>query len=112
MNRNKFLVMALVAALLLSNAFWLYNAMDTAVTLEYQGVALKEHHEALAQALAVVPVLSRPNSTKADVLAAATRAAMSRDSYEKDGFTWVGSLGLKFGGEGRLEAVVPSWYPF
>ena len=102
----------LVVALVLSNAFWLYQLYDAAVTLDYRNVALQEHREALVQALAILPVVASPEASRDDVIATATKAAQVSVPFEKDGFLWVGSLGLKFGLNGRLEAVAPAWSPF
>ena len=102
----------LVLALIGSNGWWAYQALDAGVTATYLDVALQDHHEALAQALAILPVVADPEATPAEVLEAAKESARSADSFEKDGYLWVGGLGLKFSSEGRLEEIVPSWSPF
>jgi hypothetical protein len=33
------------------------------------------------------------------------------EPFEKDGFVWVGSLGLKFDESGRVVEAVPAWQP-
>jgi hypothetical protein len=43
-------------------------------------------------------------------VAAADRAARVRgDHFEKDGFIWVGDLGLRFGEDGHLAEVARGW---
>ena len=88
------------------------QALDSGVTATYRQASLEEHHEALAQAFSVFPVTARPNSTRAEVIAAATEAATHKDSFEKDGFVWVGQLGFRFDERGRVVKVAPAWEPF
>jgi hypothetical protein len=111
MSRSRIAIITLVAALVASNAWWFYQAIDVAVTGEHQAVAYREHREALTQTLAIIPVVARPDTTKQQVLDAALKAAQHKEPFEKDRFVWVGRLGLKFDDSGRLVEVVPSWSP-
>ena len=112
MGRSTVIIVTLSVALVLSNLWWLYYAFDSGVTATYQAVSLQDNHDALAQALAVLPVAARVDSKPSEVLAAAAGASSRTGSFEKDGFTWVGHLGFQFGDNGRLIAVSPSWEPF
>jgi len=112
MGATRVTISALALALVVSNSWWLYGAIDRGVTATYREVTLQEHHEALAQALAILPVVAAPGATQQEVLAAAQAAVDGPDSFEKDGFVWVGRLGLKFDSSGRLAEVETSWSPF
>jgi hypothetical protein len=112
MGKAHISILVLSIALVGSNAWWLYQAYDVAVTGEYQAVTLRDNHEALAQALAVMPVVARPEATREQVIRAAQAATHLRDTFEKDGFTWIGRLGFKFDDSGHLTEVAPSWSPF
>ena len=112
MNRSRFTILALLVALLGTNAWWAYRAVDTAVTASYRDAVLNEHHEALAQAIAVIPLASRPDATPTQVLDAARAAVSAAEPFEKDGLTWVGHLVFRFSAQGRLLQLRPSWEPF
>ena len=112
MTRSTVAIVALSVALAATNLWWLYHAVDSASGAADRESQYRLEHEALAQALALLPIAARTDSTPAEVLAAATKAAYHKDSFQKDGFTWVGELGLRFGDGGRLSAVEPAWQPF
>jgi hypothetical protein len=111
-KRSTLLVAGLSTALVVSNAWWLYVVFDAGVTATYRDASLQSHHEALSQALAVLPIAASPKSTRADVLGAATNAARFKDSFDKDGYVWVGQLGFAFDTNGRVTKVAPAWDPF
>ena len=102
----------LVLALVGSNAWWAYQVLDAGVTATYRDAALDDHQEALAQALAILPIVADPEATPEEVLAAAKGLSRTSVSFEKEGFLWIGGLGLKFSPGGRLVEAVPSWSPF
>ena len=112
MKQDRWMIRILTVALLASNAWWLYHAFDIGVTVTLQNDSLKKHHKALAQTLAILPVAARIDSNKAQVIDAAKAAAPDKQPFEKDGFIWIGKLGLRFGKDGRLTKAVPAWEPF
>ncbi len=112
MNKHRVTILALSLLLVASNAWWAYNALNAAVTAGYREASFHEHHEALAQALAILPVAARPQVTSAQILESAKQAARTSESFEKDGFVWVGHLGLRFSEAGRLLEAKPAWSPF
>ena len=106
-------IVILVIALFVSNAWWMYHAVDTGYTVAYRDDSLSAHHEALAQALAILPVAARPDSTRAQVIGAARAASRSgTEPFETEGFLWVGRIGLKFSESGRVIEASPAWKPF
>ena len=112
MKRSSIVIIALAVALIVTNVLWAYRVLDLGVSRTYHEVSFGDHREALAQALAIIPVAVRPGATRTEILEVARRKAQHRDSFEKEGFVWVGRLGLKFEGNGRLVEVVPAWSPF
>lgn len=97
----------LSAALVASNAWWVYHAVDTAVTQAYRSAELAERRQALDQALAVIKAASKPQRTRADIVQAAHAAWPDVEPFEKDGYLWVGRLGLRFDDAGQqVEAVL------
>jgi len=98
-------IVFLAAALLGTNAWWLYRTIDFGISHTYAMDECEEHVQALAQAKAILPIVARPDSTREQILAAA-RLAGWPEPFEKDGVVRVGRLGLKFSADGRLIAVV------
>lgn len=110
MNKSTLLSLVLGAALIGTNVLWVYWAVDAGLSHTYQAVSLEEHQEALAQALAVIRTAARPNVTSEQIIAAAaTTLTPSPTIFEKDGYTWVGQIGLGFAADGRLVEAVPAW---
>ena len=85
--------------------------LDAGISYTYQGVSLEEHQQALSQALAVIKVVSQPTATRESIVAAASAGVLRPGTFEKDGYLWVGLLGLKFNQSGQLVEAVPSWSP-
>jgi len=109
---NKFIITFLTIALILSNLWWVYNTIDASVTTTYQNVSLEDNHEALSQALAILPLVAKQNSTSKQIIEAATNVAITKYSFEKDGYIWIGKIGLKFDKNGRFINARPAWDPF
>jgi hypothetical protein len=113
MNKSTVIILLLAFGLVTSNLWWAYQSLDAGISYTYQDDSLRSSNEALQQSLAVIKALSSPLATRDSVLAAATEGALAPgESFEKEGYIWVGSIGLKFSREGRLIEVVPSWSPF
>ena len=100
---------ALILFILLvgSNAWWLYTTIDNAVTDSYRQHEQAFTYRALDNALRLIPMM-KPAATRDQLIADAERL-FHDDSFEKDGCTWIGSLGFKFDDEGQLTHVSPSW---
>ena len=112
MKRSTVAIVALSVAFVATNLWWIYGAINSAYAAADRLSQYQMEHEALAQTLAILPVVARTDSTPAEVIAAASKAATSKDSFQKDGLTWIGELGLRFADGGRLSAVEPAWQPF
>jgi hypothetical protein len=111
-KRSTIAIVLLSVALVVSNGWWFFQALDSGISATYREATLEEQRAALVQAFAAFPVVARANSTRADVLAAAGGAIGDKEFFEKDGFVWVGRLGFSFDASGRVVQVMPAWEPF
>ena len=112
MKRSTVAIVLLSFALIGSNIWWAYGALDAGITYTYQQDSLQKSQEALTQAVAVIKA-SGQGATKEAVLAAAISSAEgATEPFEKEGYIWVGSIGLRFSEGGHLQEVAPSWAPF
>jgi len=102
MNKSKLFIILLVVALIASNIWSAYRTLDLGVTLTYQEASLKESQQALSQALAIIKVVGAKNGTRETIIGAAQNAWNAGEPFEKDGYLWVGRLGLRFNSNGHL----------
>lgn len=112
MSRATLTTALLLVLLLATNACWAYQALDTGVTMTHREETFRLTHKGLVQALAILPLVADSSSSPEQIIAAAGQASSDSEPFHKEGFTWVGSLGLRFNDEGRLVEAVPSWSPF
>ncbi len=86
--------------------------LDAGVTQTYMSASLDTTTELLDQTLAVLPVVARPDATRQDIINAARVKNDHVGPFEKDGYVWVGQLGLQFSAQGKLiKAITPSGLP-
>ena len=111
MNKTKIIIIALIIAIVASNGWWAYRLLDTGVTLTYTGVSLEDNKQALSQALALLPVVAEQGVTREKIIRAAHLPGDKFEPFEKDGFVWVGKIGLKFNDRGQLVEASRAWSP-
>ena len=111
MSWTKLAIALLVVALVGSNAWWAYRALDAGVTQTYLGVSLDDNKQALAQTLKLLPVVARAGVSRAHIVAGASLPGDHDEPFEKDGFVWVGKIGLKFNEQGQLVEAARAWGP-
>ncbi len=99
---NRIAIGALLASLLLSNGWWAYRLLDAGITQTYMRASFDTTHEQLTQTLAVLQVVGKPNATRTTIIEAARLPNDTVEPYEKDGYVWVGQLGLQFNERGQL----------
>ena len=110
MKKTTAAIVALVSALVISNAWWLFVVVDAAHAYSDLESSLRLNEAALNQSLAIIKASADQNITQEQVVSAAIGSAGSpNEPFEKDGFLWVGSIGLRFSDTGRLLEAVPSW---
>jgi hypothetical protein len=109
--RSRIAIAALACALVVSNALWAYQLIDAGVTQSYTDVSLTDNREAVGQLIAVVNEASKPSATRESIIAAAEPPGDSSEPFEKDGYLWTGSIGLKFDSNNHLIGVERAWSP-
>ncbi|RIX47530.1 MAG: hypothetical protein D3M94_07605 [Rhodocyclales bacterium GT-UBC] len=109
MKRTTVSISLLVLALVVTNAWWAYRLLDAGVSYTYQGVSLEENQQALSQALAIIKVLGANKASREQVVEAAQKSWPSTEPFEKDGYFWVGRLGLRFNETGNLVEAVSGY---
>ena len=108
MKRSTILLSSIIVLLLASNAWFAYWGANCGVTLSYYDQQHWEDEAALDQTLAMLPVVAASPQDREAVIQAASRSSGQSASFERDGYLWVGRLGLKFGADNRLVKVVNS----
>ena len=106
MKKSVIIIILLIVFLLGSNAWWAYRLLDAGVSYTYQGVSLEENQQALAQSLEIIKALASSDVSREMIVAAAQKAWGSTDPFEKNGYLWVGRLGLRFNEANELIGVV------
>lgn len=105
MKARRLAIPLLVVLLIGSNAWCAYRSLDAGISYTYLSAEHDYVTTALAQALAVLPVAARIDSSREQVLNAARLPGDEVEPYEKDGYVWIGMLGLRFDDRGRVVAV-------
>lgn len=106
MKKPALAIVLLGLALVASNVWWAYRALDAGISYTYLSVSAEESQQGLAQALAIIKATANHGATRAEVIAAAKKAAPGLEPFEKEGYLWVGSLGLRFNEAGQLVEAV------
>ena len=80
--------------------------MEAGVSYTYQGVSLELSRESLSRALAIIRVPGACDASRRQVIKAAQQASPSVAPFEKEGYVWMGELGLRFDASGHLVEVM------
>jgi hypothetical protein len=105
MKKSTVAIVLLIAVLVVSNAWWAYQVLDAGVTYTYQSASLEESQQALSQAVAIINAIGSGDASRERIVAAANKSWSAGEPFEKDGYLWVGRLGLRFSDTGRLVEV-------
>ena len=111
MNKTKITIIALIVVIIASNVWWAYQLLDAGITLTYTRVSFEDNREALSQTLALLPVVAQPGVTREKIISEARLPGNTFEPFEKDGFVWVGKIGLKFNDRGQLIEASRAWDP-
>ena len=106
MSKARIAIVALVLTLVGSNLWWASQVLDAGITQTYARASQESTSEMLTQTLAVLPVVAKPGASREQVVAAARVPNDRTEPYEKEGYVWVGQLGLKFNQQGQFEKAV------
>lgn len=106
MKPSTFAIIGLATALLGSNLWWAYHAIDAAITAAYRDDSSRAATTALKQHEAILPLVLQGRRSKVEIIAVAKAAANDSDPFEKDGATHVGWIALKFDAKDQLIGIV------
>lgn len=106
MKKSTIAISGLAVALIASNVWWACRLLDAGLSYTYQGASLEESQQALSQTLAIIEVMRSGNASRDRIVEAADKAWPSGGPFEKDGYLWVGRLGLRFSDNGGLVEVI------
>ena len=112
MKKPTVIIVMLLLGLVGSNLWWAYRLLDAGVSYTYQSESLRMTRVALQQSLAIIKAAALPDATRKSVLAAAMNNTSASEPFEKEGYIWIGSIGLRFSENGQLREAVPAWSPF
>ena len=105
----KFTTLLLALALIGTNGWWLYNAIDAGVTKKYQDQMMYERYGMLEQLISITPELAS-NKNKNEIVAIVKKSTDS-EPFGKEGAVWIGWVGLQFNDKDKLVNVIPTWGP-
>ncbi len=106
MSTSKTKILALITMLVGSNLWWAYRTLDNGITLTYTEDSLEQTARGFNQAIAIIPLVAQQASQREIVSAAKTASELDIEPFEKEGYLWVGELGLKFDTAGKFVGVV------
>jgi hypothetical protein len=109
MRKTTIIIMTLVALFVVSNVWWAHTVLDSGISYTYLQDSYGRSQEALSQSLAIISVIAGPDPNRSEIIEAAQSVAPTLEPFEKEGYLWVGSLGLKFDDRDRLVEVVPNF---
>ena len=112
MKRNTLVITLPSIFLIGSNLVWAYMMVDDGVSYSYLEDSYNHARRTAVQAIAVISAASRDSATRQSVIDAASSAGSGGRIFEKDGFVWVGDIGLRFNEAGRLVEARPAVDPF
>jgi hypothetical protein len=112
MKRSTVAITVLVALLVASNAFWAYVVLDGGISYTYLLSSYDRARGTALQALAVSREVGRADATRQSVIDAALQVQPDARPFEKEGFVWVGDIGLRFDDAGQFMEARPAVEPF
>lgn len=102
MNRKKVALAAVITGLLITNLLAAHAAVDCGISLTYLDDSTTHTSMALQQTQAILPLVAKGADRQTIVQAVQATQANPAAPFEKDGYLWVGELGLKFDQDGHF----------
>lgn len=112
MKLSTIAILGLSGALVATNIFWLYKMVDAGISYTYLQDSYNHARGTALQALALLPEVARQSTTRQAAIDAVLGVRPDAMPFEKDGFTWVGDIGLRFDSTGRLIEARAAVEPF
>ncbi len=97
---------ALTIGLIASNVWWAAKVLDGGISYTYLKASSDTATEQLNQTMAVLNALTKQNASRQEIVVAARSPVPGAIEYEKQGYLWVGQIGMKFNESGHLIKVV------
>jgi hypothetical protein len=89
-------IIILLGVLAISNMWWYFRSVEDKNTIKTLRWDLEKHRVVLNQVFDVLPVAARLDSTRGEVIKAATTSAYVKDVFEAQDSASVGYLGIEF----------------
>jgi len=112
MKLSTIAILGLSAGLIATNVFWLYKMVDAGISYTYLQTSYNDARGTALQALALLPEVARQSTTRQAAIDVVQRVQPGSMLFEKDGFVWVGDIGLRFDSAGRLIEARAAVEPF
>lgn len=77
--------------------------------MTYSKVSLEDHKQALDQTFSIFPLVASGRGSREDIIKSMETEFGISDGFEKDGFFWIGKIGLRFDKNGKLLEVERVW---
>lgn len=106
---SNIVIILLSGLLLASNAWWGYRSLDHGVTLTHTQVAVDDLKQALDQSLSLFPLLASEQMNKDAIIKYFEANFGFKNGFEKNGFFWIGKIGLRFDEREKLIEVQRAW---
>jgi len=100
-RRSVGIITALALLLTISNGWWFYRALDQASIDKYQQMELDDRFKSARAALQVLPPLST-ELRRDEIIARVAKALQELQPFDKDGWTIIAPLTLRFDAGGKL----------
>lgn len=101
------IITLLTAALIWSNLYWIYRAFDDDVTAAYREQMVTEYEQTTKQTFQIIGLLLKHQNGRSQILSGLSQTSDS-EPFDKDGYHWVGQVGLKFDDQDNLFEVLSS----
>lgn len=112
MKNTTIAILALTALLIATNMFWLYKMVDAGISYTHLRTSYEDARGTALQALALLPEVASQSTSRQAAIDVVQRVQPEAMAFEKDGFVWVGDIGLRFDSAGRLVEARSSSEPF
>jgi uncharacterized protein YxeA len=107
--KKNIVIIVLTILIIVSNALWLYRSLDFGVSYTYLSDSYNDNKNALNQVLTILPLIAEQKCSKDEIIQKAKSYDKSIEPFEKDGYTWIGFIGIKFDEKGKVTEVKKGW---
>lgn len=109
MGKPKLAIVVLIAALIASNLYWFFRMIDHGYHITDMQTTFDNCVTATDQVFSLVPILASGEYSREDIVKAAKGDDPEMFVFEKEGYLWIGRIGIRFSAEGRVEDIRRNW---